>query len=430
MLVVEDGGEPAIRRYWDLAYQPKHEGSDESLTTCSAGATALTYPAPVRFCLTEADANRADTPTGNDRFGVLPRCQKKYREFATAVSGTGYSYAGFLYPRYGQFRRTTISGGTYPRGTLRSDCISSPSSCSSTEELQNFANWFAYYRYRMLMMKTSGGLAFSPIDSRYRVGFITINFDSGEYLKINDFGTSHKSSWYTMFYAQNPGGGTPLPTALSRVGRHFAGKTDGVNSAWGTIRPVLVPAELRTADHRRVLAGGAAKPVRCVPAPPRRPSAIGTTFACSAPIEKSVCRPVYDSYASTSTNGEFSTSGTLADVAVLLQQRPPHEAVDVGRQRAGRRKRQGQLAARDHLGLGMAGSDELAEGHDSADSGGLQDQERPDRSCSWDSQCRWPIPAWAGRRTWTIWHAAVNGRREVLLRPRHAGGLAGLQDGS
>ncbi len=32
MLVVEDGGEPTIRRYWDLGYQPKLEGSDEALT--------------------------------------------------------------------------------------------------------------------------------------------------------------------------------------------------------------------------------------------------------------------------------------------------------------------------------------------------------------------------------------------------------------
>ena len=32
LLVLEDGGEPAIRRYWDLAYQPKLEGSDEALT--------------------------------------------------------------------------------------------------------------------------------------------------------------------------------------------------------------------------------------------------------------------------------------------------------------------------------------------------------------------------------------------------------------
>ena len=32
MLVLEDGGEPEIHRYWDLEYQPKLEGSDEALT--------------------------------------------------------------------------------------------------------------------------------------------------------------------------------------------------------------------------------------------------------------------------------------------------------------------------------------------------------------------------------------------------------------
>jgi len=32
LLVIEDGGEPTIRRYWDLAYLPKLTGSDEALT--------------------------------------------------------------------------------------------------------------------------------------------------------------------------------------------------------------------------------------------------------------------------------------------------------------------------------------------------------------------------------------------------------------
>ena len=47
----------------------------------------------------------------------------------------------------------------------------------------NYANWFAYYRTRMLSMKTAAGLAFSPIDSRYRVGYLTINPTADYYNK-------------------------------------------------------------------------------------------------------------------------------------------------------------------------------------------------------------------------------------------------------
>ena len=41
----------------------------------------------------------------------------------------------------------------------------------------------------------------------------------------------YKKAWYEQFYDKNnPNGGTPLPEAPSRVGRHFAGKTDGINN--------------------------------------------------------------------------------------------------------------------------------------------------------------------------------------------------------
>jgi len=98
------------------------------------------------------------------------------------------------------------------------------------DERQNFANWFSYYRIRILMMKTGLGRAFVNIGSNYRVGFMTIyttpsssTTDPG-YLAINDFTTSQKSTWFTKVYSQSPGGGTPLKTALSVAARNMAGK--------------------------------------------------------------------------------------------------------------------------------------------------------------------------------------------------------------
>ena len=41
--------------------------------------------------------------------------------------------------------------------------------------LTNFANWYSYYRTRMLMMKSSAGRAFSTLDASYRVGLMKIN---------------------------------------------------------------------------------------------------------------------------------------------------------------------------------------------------------------------------------------------------------------
>ena len=108
---------------------------------------------------------------------------------------------------------------------------------------QNFANWYSYYRTRMMLMKTAAGLAFVGLNDNFRVGFITICPDGGScdddrdltpvrpeyYLKIDNFTPTHKAAWFSKFYGQRPSGYTPLRQALSRVGRHYAGMTDGIN---------------------------------------------------------------------------------------------------------------------------------------------------------------------------------------------------------
>ena len=106
--------------------------------------------------------------------------------------------------------------------------------------MTNFANWYAYYRTRMQMMKSSAGRAFVSLGNDYRVGFVTLNpgnnpsgqSPSGyEYVPVSDFDATHKSTWYTRFYGIDPNSGTPLREALSRVGRYYAGITSGINSS-------------------------------------------------------------------------------------------------------------------------------------------------------------------------------------------------------
>lgn len=105
---------------------------------------------------------------------------------------------------------------------------------SDLDERQNFANWYSYYRNRMKMMKSAAGRAFVQLSDDYRVGFLTINpgspVSSDKYLSIADYDSSQKTDWFDMLYSQSPGSGTPLRLALSRAGRHFAGKTNGINN--------------------------------------------------------------------------------------------------------------------------------------------------------------------------------------------------------
>jgi type IV pilus assembly protein PilY1 len=112
---------------------------------------------------------------------------------------------------------------TYAKADSRTDC-GSATTCSYDQEMTNFANWYSYYRTRMQMMKTSTSLAFKTIDTRYRVGFVTINSMSANYLPVNLFDGTQKASFYTKLFNAGGTSSTPLRTALSTVGRIFAGK--------------------------------------------------------------------------------------------------------------------------------------------------------------------------------------------------------------
>lgn len=118
--------------------------------------------------------------------------------------------------------KTYAAPGSSSKGLDRTDCAGTV--CTYDEEYTNFANWVTYYRTRMLSMKTAASQAFKALDSRYRVGFVTINSASSNYLALAPFDATQKRLWYDKLFAVSASGGTPLRTALSSVGRHFAGK--------------------------------------------------------------------------------------------------------------------------------------------------------------------------------------------------------------
>jgi type IV pilus assembly protein PilY1 len=200
------------------------------------------------------------------------------------------------------FQRVDIEPGivgspnTFAKADSRTDCgDSSVTSCSYAEEMTNFANWYSYYRTRMQMMKSSTTRAFKLIDTRYRVGFITINNptatnQSGRYLPVAKFNLAQKTNWYAALTAMAPGNSTPLREALSITGKIFAGK-----KPVGTADPVEYSCQqnfalLTTDGYWNGNAGTAIDN-----------SAIGNLDA--APTG----RPLFE--------GPIAATGTLADVA-------------------------------------------------------------------------------------------------------------------
>lgn len=117
---------------------------------------------------------------------------------------------------------------------------------TATEEIQNFANWFTYYRSRILAARAGASQAFVNLGSGYRVGFITINEATRTDVSSNTrtraympipttggFEGTNKADFYQrLLETPIPAQGTPLRTALDWAGRYFQ-RTDD-SGPWGS----------------------------------------------------------------------------------------------------------------------------------------------------------------------------------------------------
>jgi type IV pilus assembly protein PilY1 len=142
--------------------------------------------------------------------------------------------------------RVVPTNNSYPKAATRTDCAGTD--CTYLEEMQNFANWFVWYRMRGNMLKSAMTLAFKDVrgqpatddedDLNYlhaRVGFMTIHSfsDTTEhpvgsayaYLQLRDFEGAQRTNFYDhVIGARTDEGGTPLRRSLSWIGRLYAGR--------------------------------------------------------------------------------------------------------------------------------------------------------------------------------------------------------------
>ncbi|HNC25512.1 PilC/PilY family type IV pilus protein [Accumulibacter sp.] len=120
---------------------------------------------------------------------------------------------------------------TYPKAATRLDCgTSTDTTCTYDEEMTNYANWWAYYRTRMQTMKTATSLAFASVGEQRRVGYMTINNNTGrDFRNIQEFSPANKNAWYNKLFSAVPvsGADTPLRQALSNAGHIYAGLKNG-----------------------------------------------------------------------------------------------------------------------------------------------------------------------------------------------------------
>ena len=127
--------------------------------------------------------------------------------------------------------KSGVAFGT--KGSGRTDC--SGTSCTYNEELQNFANWFQYYRSRINIARAGVGQAFAKQDSGMRVGFGTINTSGTKISGVGtDFSIAAKKSFLNSLYSQIiPRAGTPLRRSMGEIGEYFRNTTK--NGPWETV---------------------------------------------------------------------------------------------------------------------------------------------------------------------------------------------------
>lgn len=266
-------------------------------------------------------SNCSFTRDSTYKYGPIP-----YTAFYLEYTGTGTPTAASTSSTNASLwvrREIKSSITSYTRGPKRTDCTVNAAltaaTCTYAQEIQNFANWFSYYRTRILTMKTTMGLAFSGLTDKFRVGFSTINQtgrsynNSGEHFKsIADFNSATKTTWFSELYLINPDQGTPLQRALQRVGEYYRGNgMSYTTSGVGTDDPVQYSCQANYAilstdgywnSNTVTSIGNADKTVPAVPVSALDPVPVtGLTAGAAWP------RPYHE--------GPTETSNTLADVA-------------------------------------------------------------------------------------------------------------------
>jgi len=132
---------------------------------------------------------------------------------------------------------------TSPNGTVR----------SRDEEVQNFANWFQYYRSRILASRAGVGRAFARQGTNMRVGFSAINqinstvdgvaSDSSLIQGVRPFSAGNRTTFFNNLYGRVINNfGTPLRHALDDVGKYYQRSDD--QGPWSE-----TPGTTNTANH-------------------------------------------------------------------------------------------------------------------------------------------------------------------------------------
>ena len=297
------------------------------------------------------------------------------------------------------------------------------------DERQNFANWYSFYRTRILLMKTSLIRAVRDFDASYRIGYSTIGYTGADiasngFLPIADFDAAQKTALYGKLASLiSPASGTPLRGALSKAGRMYAARLEGASD----------PVQYACQQNFSLLStdGYWSSNVR---AGVDEDAGYGPLDLDGNPVgnrDALLPRPQYDG---TLPDGSGGAANTLADVAAYYYQtdlRRPDLGnctgalgTDVCRNNVP--ASDADPATHQHmstftLGLGVSGNLRYQSDYATAPSGDFANLR--------SGTANWPAPSEFGpARVDDLWHAAVNGGGHYFSAANSATLAATLSD--
>jgi len=114
----------------------------------------------------------------------------------------------------------------YASGAFRRDCAAAPV-CSYAEEIQNFANWFSYYRKREYVAKAAYGQVIAGA-SNARMGLVTLHNNGSIDTAITSMNadptSGAKGTLLDELYTGHGSGGTPLRDGFDEAGKYLSCK--------------------------------------------------------------------------------------------------------------------------------------------------------------------------------------------------------------
>lgn len=180
-----------------------------------------------------------------------PKFVKAGADLATAVDNYDYDNAAFeLVELNFSGKKIIVRNGT-PVDSITHDLedgetITRGTSGDTPEasELVNYANWFAYYRTRMLAAKSVTSLAFSDLTDKFRVGFHTLsNVPATDFLTVADFtggSGNQRDLWHQRLFGVTVpmGNDTPLLDGVARIGEWFKSASGTHPELTGSTNPI------------------------------------------------------------------------------------------------------------------------------------------------------------------------------------------------